>query len=74
MLLQLNKLFYFFYNFFLRYPTPLNLGYLWNFGVCALIFLFIQIVTGFFLSMNYVANAELAFNSVEIIMRDINFG
>lgn len=71
---QLSETFYTFYNFFLKYPTPNNLTYFWNFGVASLLFLFIQLVTGVFLSMNYVANAELAFISVENIMRNINYG
>lgn len=74
MLRQLSETYYLFYNFFLKYPTPNNLGYFWNFGIASLLFLFIQLVTGVFLSMNYVANAELAFISVENIMRNINLG
>jgi quinol-cytochrome oxidoreductase complex cytochrome b subunit len=57
-----------------EYPTPKNLNYLWNFGSLAGFILVTMIVTGLFLAMNYVANAGLAFNSVERIMRDVNFG
>ena len=71
---QLTETFYSFYNFFLRYPTPTNLSYFWNFGVASLVFLFLQLATGIFLSMNYVASAELAFLSIENIMRNINLG
>jgi quinol-cytochrome oxidoreductase complex cytochrome b subunit len=56
------------------YPVPINLTYWWNFGVLALICLVVQLLTGIFLAMHYVPNAELAFSSVEHIMRDINNG
>ena len=56
------------------YPVPINLSYWWNFGVLALICLVVQLITGIFLAMHYVPNAELAFSSVEHIMRDINNG
>ncbi len=56
------------------YPTPRNLNYWWNFGSLAGIALVIQIVTGIVLAMQYVPNSELAFDSVERIMRDVNFG
>ena len=56
------------------YPTPRNLNYWWNFGSLAGIALVIQIVTGIVLAMQYVPNSDLAFDSVERIMRDVNFG
>lgn len=56
------------------YPVACNLNYFWSFGSLAGIFLVIQIVTGLFLSMHYVPNADLAFLSVEHIMRDVNNG
>ena len=56
------------------YPTPRNLNYMWNFGSLAGIFLVVQIVTGIILAMHYAANANLAFDSVEHIMRDVNSG
>ncbi len=56
------------------YPVPINLTYWWNFGVLALVCLVIQLITGIFLAMHYIPNADLAFNSVEHIMRDINNG
>ncbi len=71
---QIVRLFYIGYNFLLRYPTPLNLGYLWNFGFSSIIFLTLQLITGIFLSMHYVANIDYAFLSVENIMRNINYG
>src|SRR5690242_3935279 len=56
------------------YPCPSNLNYFWNFGVLAAFCLGIQIVTGIFLAMHYVSEANLAFLSVEHIMRDVNNG
>lgn len=56
------------------YLTPKNLNYFWNFGSIAGICLVVQILTGILLAMHYTPNAELAFNSVEHIMRDVNFG
>ncbi len=56
------------------YPTPRNLNYMWNFGSLAGLFLVIQIVTGIILAMHYAANANIAFDSVEHIMRDVNSG
>lgn len=58
----------------ISYKPPITLNYFWNFGVLALICLVIQLVTGIFLAMHYVASPELAFNSVEHIMRDVNYG
>ena len=56
------------------YPVPRNLNYFWNFGVLAGFALVIQIVTGIVLAMHYAADASIAFNSVEFIMRDVNSG
>jgi ubiquinol-cytochrome c reductase cytochrome b subunit len=56
------------------YPAPRNLNYFWNFGSLAGIFLVVQIVTGIILAMHYAANAAIAFDSVEHIMRDVNSG
>jgi ubiquinol-cytochrome c reductase cytochrome b subunit len=56
------------------YPVPRNLNYFWNFGVLAGVALVLQIVTGVVLAMHYRADAGIAFESVEHIMRDVNFG
>jgi ubiquinol-cytochrome c reductase cytochrome b subunit len=56
------------------YPTPTNINYFWSFGSIAGICLVIQLVTGIFLAMHYTPHVDLAFNSVEHIMRDVNFG
>ena len=55
-------------------PQPANLSYLWNFGSLLAVCLIIQILTGAFLAMHYTPNVDLAFNSVEHIMRDVNNG
>jgi ubiquinol-cytochrome c reductase cytochrome b subunit len=56
------------------YPTPKNLNYWWTFGGILTFCLIIQIVTGLALAMHYIAHADLAFESVEHIMRDVNYG
>jgi ubiquinol-cytochrome c reductase cytochrome b subunit len=56
------------------YPTPANISYFWSFGALAGICLVIQLVTGIFLAMHYTPHVDLAFNSVEHIMRDVNNG
>jgi len=57
-----------------EYPTPKNLNYWWTFGAILTFCLVAQIATGIVLAMHYVAHADLAFNSIEHIMRDINYG
>lgn len=56
------------------FPTPKNFNYFWNFGAIAMFMLVTMIVTGIFLAMNYAAHTDHAFESVERIMRDVNFG
>ena len=56
------------------HPTPRNLNYWWNFGSLAGITLIIMIVSGLVLSMHYVPHVDFAFDSVEHIMRDVNYG
>lgn len=58
----------------LAFPTPRNLNYYWTFGGILSFMLLAQIVTGVALVMHYTPNAGLAFNSVETIMRDVNYG
>ena len=57
-----------------EYPTPKNLNYWWNFGSLAGIVLVVMLVTGIVLAMHYTAHVDLAFGSVERIMRDVNYG
>jgi ubiquinol-cytochrome c reductase cytochrome b/c1 subunit len=59
---------------FVAYPTPRNLNYLWTFGAILSFMLVAQIVTGVVLAMHYTPEATLAFDSVEHIMRDVNYG
>jgi ubiquinol-cytochrome c reductase cytochrome b/c1 subunit len=56
------------------YPTPKNLNYWWNFGSLAIFILVIMIVTGIVLAMHYTAHVDMAFGSIERIMRDVNYG
>jgi len=56
------------------YPTPRNLSYLWNFGFLAGFVLVLQLATGIFLAMHYKADSTLAFDSIQHIMRDVNYG
>src|ERR1700680_4790092 len=62
------------YNAAVAYPTPRNLDYWWAFGGILAFMLMVQIVTGIVLVMHYTPQADLAFNSVEHIMRDVNYG
>jgi ubiquinol-cytochrome c reductase cytochrome b subunit len=59
---------------FIAFPVPRNLNYLWTFGGILSFMLIVQIITGVVLVMHYTPNAEFAFNSVEQIMRDVNYG
>jgi len=56
------------------YPSPSNINYFWGFGSSAGICLIIQIATGIFLAMHYTPHVDLAFLSVEHIMRDVSGG
>ncbi|WP_439594565.1 cytochrome b [Falsiroseomonas sp.] len=56
------------------FPTPRNFNYFWNFGALAMVTLMIMIATGIFLAMNYTPHTAHAFDSVERIMRDVNYG
>ena len=67
-------IFTFMHHDLIDYPTPKNLNYMWNFGSLLGIILVIMIATGIFLSFNYTAHVDLAFDSVERIMRDVNHG
>jgi ubiquinol-cytochrome c reductase cytochrome b subunit len=58
----------------ITFPTPRNLNIWYTFGGILAMCLAIQIVTGIVLAMHYVPNAGLAFDSVENIMRDVNYG
>jgi quinol-cytochrome oxidoreductase complex cytochrome b subunit len=62
------------YQTLIKYPTPPHLNYFWNFGFIAGMFLIIQVISGIFLSMYYVPHVDYAFESVQHINRDINYG
>jgi ubiquinol-cytochrome c reductase cytochrome b subunit len=57
-----------------QYYAPKNFNFWYFFGSLALLVLVMQIVTGIFLAMNYTPNSELAFASIESIMRDVRWG
>ena len=57
-----------------KFPMPKNLNYWWNFGALATITLVVMIVTGIVLAMHYTPHTDYAFDSVERIMRDVNYG
>nr|ALN11737.1 cytochrome b [Linepithema humile] len=58
----------------LKLPTPTNISYWWNFGSLLGMFLGIQIISGFILSMHYCPNTLMAFNSIIHIMQNVNYG
>nr|YP_010999357.1 cytochrome b [Cricotopus triannulatus]WPM93203.1 cytochrome b [Cricotopus triannulatus] len=55
-------------------PAPSNISAWWNFGSLLGLCLIIQTLTGLFLAMHYTADIETAFNSVNHICRDVNYG
>ncbi len=58
----------------LDFPTPKNLNYWWTFGGILSVMLVVQIITGIVLAMHYTPHTSMAFDSVEHIMRDVNYG
>jgi len=71
---QFKKLLRGAYEALLLYPTPINLNYWWNFGSIAIYALFVQVVTGFLMALWYVPHVDAAFDSIEYIMREVNYG
>jgi hypothetical protein len=65
-----SYLFSFIANHLIVYPTPITLTYAWSFGFLAGMCLVVQMVSGIFLAMHYTPHVDLAFSSVEYIMRD----
>ena len=59
---------------FVAFPTPKNLNYWYTFGGILTFMLIVQIISGITLAMHYTAHVDFAFNSVEHIMRDVNYG
>ncbi|MEL6299700.1 MAG: cytochrome b N-terminal domain-containing protein [Pseudomonadota bacterium] len=62
------------HNQFVDFPTPKNLNYMWTFGGILTFCLVVQIVTGIVLAMHYVASEQAAFDSVQHIKRNVNYG
>jgi len=58
----------------LQFPTPKNLNYFWTFGFILTMCLVTQIVTGIILAMHYTPSVDSAFDSIEHIMRNVNYG
>jgi len=73
-LLKSNSLLGLLNSYLVDSPQPSNISYLWNLGSLLGLCLIIQILTGIFLAMHYTPNVELAFVSVEHIVRDVNMG
>lgn len=73
-LLKANSLLALVNSYAVDSPQPANLSYAWNFGSLLATVLGLQIVTGVLLAMHYTPNVDLAFVSVEHIMRDVNYG
>jgi ubiquinol-cytochrome c reductase cytochrome b subunit len=67
-------IFSFFDSHAVHYPSPASLSYSWSFGWLAGVCLLSQMVTGIFLAINYSPNINLAFKSVEYIMKDVPNG
>jgi ubiquinol-cytochrome c reductase cytochrome b subunit len=59
---------------FAEFPVPRNCNVFWNFGVLASVAMAVMILTGILLAMDYQPNAQMAFGSVQRIMRDVNYG
>jgi len=57
-----------------EYMAPKNFNFWYFFGSLAMLMLVVQLVTGIFLTMHYKPDAQLAFASVEYIMRDVPYG
>nr|YP_010277847.1 cytochrome b [Formica sinae]UHY95064.1 cytochrome b [Formica sinae] len=55
-------------------PSPVNISYMWNFGSLLGLFLIIQIISGFFLSMHYCPNTNFAFMSIIHIIQNVKLG
>lgn len=58
----------------LKLPTPLNISYWWNYGSLIGLFLFIQIIRGFILSIHYRPNISNAFSRIIHIIQNISNG
>jgi ubiquinol-cytochrome c reductase cytochrome b subunit len=73
-LLKSNVLLRLLNSYLVDSPQPANISYMWNFGSLLGFCLILQILTGVFLAMHYTPNVDMAFSSVEHIMRDVSAG
>ncbi|MEE4236836.1 MAG: cytochrome b/b6 [Anderseniella sp.] len=62
------------YDSFVSYPVPRNLNYWYTFGGILMIMMVSQIITGVVLVMHYTPDVNMAFDSVEHIRRNVNYG
>ncbi|MEM9331145.1 MAG: cytochrome b N-terminal domain-containing protein [Pseudomonadota bacterium] len=62
------------YDSFIAYPVPRNLNGWYTFGGILMVMLVVMIITGVTLAMHYAASTSLAFDSVEHIERNVNYG
>nr|YP_010363523.1 cytochrome b [Atkinsoniella tiani]UNZ12624.1 cytochrome b [Atkinsoniella tiani] len=73
-ILKSNQLIKIVNNALIDLPAPMNLSAWWNFGSLLGMCLIIQLISGILLSMHYTSNVEMAFNSVNHITRNVNYG
>nr|YP_010363575.1 cytochrome b [Atkinsoniella xanthoabdomena]UNZ12676.1 cytochrome b [Atkinsoniella xanthoabdomena] len=73
-ILKSNQLLKIINNALVDLPAPMNLSAWWNFGSLLGMCLSIQLISGILLSMHYTSNVEMAFNSVNHITRNVNYG
>nr|YP_010363445.1 cytochrome b [Atkinsoniella aurantiaca]UNZ12546.1 cytochrome b [Atkinsoniella aurantiaca] len=73
-ILKSNQLLKIINNSLIDLPAPTNLSAWWNFGSLLGMCLLIQLISGILLSMHYTSNVEMAFNSVNHITRNVNYG
>jgi len=72
--LKQHSLFQLINSHLIEYPTPSNLTLFWNYGFLAAMCLVTQLLSGIALAMHFTPHVDLAFLSVEHIMRDVNGG
>nr|YP_010610926.1 cytochrome b [Anatkina vespertinula]WAP91760.1 cytochrome b [Anatkina vespertinula] len=72
--MKYNPLLKIFNNSLIDLPAPYNLSAWWNFGSILGVCLMIQLISGILLSMHYTSDISMAFNSVNHITRDVNYG
>lgn len=73
-IIKTNPVLYMLNEFAIDSPLPSNINYLYNFGSLLALVLGLQIFTGLFLAMHYTPHISYAFNSIDHIMRDVNYG